>query len=675
MKIAQSFSGLDGEGCGGKIVDDPHHKYILLAASTEGNKQRWWVEKPSGLSTEECLYFLINLPKKLRLFSYFFNYDLTKLLQDVDNQRLYFLFRPETRPNRAKHSRGPMPVSYNGYSLSMQGTKFTIERGTKRTEIWDLGKFFQAKFVAALQEWKIGDAEMWDRMSVMKNKRGTFTLEEFEEIKTYCFSETAAMATLAHKLLDAHDAVGLKLTSFYGAGSSASAMLKLMHIKEQLRPVPDDMIVAVSQAFFGGRFENSVIGAVKDPCYNFDLASAYPYTITFLPCLMHGTWRHVRHRSDIDSCRVSLVKYGLNKKVQVQDWAPFPFREKDGSISFPAHSPGGWVWSDEYLAGERAFPELVQFKEAWVLDSSCDCQPFSDVPKYYRQRCLIGKESKGLTLKLACNSLYGKLAQSIGSAVFNNWIWAGIITAGCRAKILDLFNLYSDRSDILMIATDGLLAKHGIIPPVPRDTGTFDCVKPDGSQAPALGSWEESVMERGCFLARAGIYFPINPNAKDLKKVKGRGVGKSVILHNHKLITDVWERDGLEGKVNVSGVERFCGGKTSISYSPAEGKFTRASGGFDMSLDPPKRVEPAYGEWIERVVSLGFNPMPKRSGVIEGSYAPGEAKRLWLREIEGSETSQVYKKAVQSEEAQAMMAIQLELEEQPDGDWSEMDDD
>ena len=41
---------------------------------------------------------------------------------------------------------------------------------------------------------------------------------------------------------------------------------------------------AIARAFFGGRFENAKVGPVREALWNYDISSAYPYQMTFLPC-------------------------------------------------------------------------------------------------------------------------------------------------------------------------------------------------------------------------------------------------------------------------------------------------------------------------------------------------------------------------------------------------------
>lgn len=669
------YLGIDGEGQG-----RDHHRYVLLAASTEDGKKSWWVDDYNGLSTIDCFEFLLNLPNHAtRAFTFSFNYDLTKILKDLPDDKLYMLFRPELRQRFGKEAmKGPVPIRWNGYRINLQGTKFTLAKGKLRIVIWDIFKFFQSKYVVALKDWKVGSKEMLDRMTLMKDKRAEFDKEKPEDVLAYCLEECRYMAELSRKLVDAHTSAGLKLKSFYGAGSSASAMLLKMGVKEAIVDSPPQMKQAIASAFFGGRFENSVIGKVEGTVYSYDISSAYPYQLCFLPCLLHGRWVETTHRKDLDdpSIRTALVQYGLGANPGINDWGPFPFRTSDGSICFPITSGGGYVWRDEYLAGERLFPH-VQFKKAWVYRCDCDCKPFERIPEYYCERCRIGKEGPGIVIKLGCNSCYGKLAQSVGRGMFNNWVWAGLITSGCRAQALELLGLHKDRSNMLMIATDGIQTRerfHCDVPDKnhsltgnetrikpPRETGTNQTGKP-------LGGWEEKVIDKGVFYARPGIYFPMNPTKEELKEVRGRGVGKGVVLENWKLIVDTWDKHHGKVAASVANVSRFCGAKSSIHRSgkPGAWVYKRADG----MMGPNS---PSYGQWVTRSVRLGFDPKPKRASVNHNG------RTLDLRDISqedfanigGLEMSVPYQKALRSPEAEEMMAAAQELLEQPDSDLAD----
>ena len=538
-------------------------------------------------------------------------------------------------------------------------------------------------------------------MAYMKAHRHEFDKLPFEDVLAYCLKECQFMGQLAQKLTDAHKAVGLELKSYHGAGSSAGAMLTTMGIKEKIIKAPEEMTDAIASAFFGGRFENSRIGTVPGPVFNFDISSAYPYQLPFLPCLEHGEWLWTDNELDLDQTQefsAALVHYGLSPHPQFTAWGPFPFRTNEGSIAFPIESGGGWVWRSEYLAGRAAFPN-VYFRGAWLRTRTCACIPFKRIPEFYTERMRIGKEGPGLVLKLGMNSCYGKLAQSVGNALFNSWVWAGIITGGTRAQILHVLAMHRDRSNLLMIATDGVFTLEDFIDssgrhkdqagkvlpviPTPRDTGTWECEDDPASYAKRLakdpsafrkvrkplGGWERKVAERGIFCARPGIYFPLLPTAKDIDSVKARGVGRASVLEHHARIVSAWENRDRDAAlsdilVELPSVSRFCGSKSSIHRTPhpTEARkwvYTRADGA--GSTDDHQM--PSYGNWIERPVAMTFHPRPKRDGLLE------DGRSLAIRRLPAGTESAPYDKALMSAEAREMIAAELEMLEQPDVDF------
>jgi len=517
-----------------------------------------------------------------------------------------------------------------------------------------------------LEDWKIGTPEMRLNMTAMKDQRSDFDKLDHQAVKDYCFEETRSMAELGRKLIEAHEDAGLKLKSYYGAGSSGAAMLEAMGIKGKIFPAPPDMRDAVASAFFGGRFENSVIGAIREPLDNLDISSAYVYQLAFLPCLEHGTWEHTTRRKDLEKAQAqngALIRYSLGTCPRDEtSWGPFPFRTKDGSISFPSESGGGWIWLDEFIAGERVFSH-VQFHEAWIYSCNCACRPFAQIPEYYNLRLKIGKEGPGIVIKLGMNSCYGKLAQSLGNAIYNSWIWAGMVTSGCRAQILDVMGLHKDKRNLLMIATDGIYTREKIDAPRPLPTKTDGLFPNDKGvlQSKPLGGWEHKAAPKGVFVARPGIYFPLEPTKEEIKSVRARGVGRSVVLESWQIIIDAWEKDGVTGVATVGNVNRFCGGKTSISVSIKNGEavYKRAK-----SKDPTK---PTYGQWIKREVALTFDPMPKRKCINPDGVT------LQLRSFPKNLVSVPYKKAVMgmNKEAMELQAAAQEMLEQPDHDMSE----
>ena len=465
------------------------------------------------------------------------------------------------------------------------------------------------------------------------------------------------MATLCAKLDRAHDAAGVKLTGHYGAGSTASAILKGLGIDKVKKDAPDEMTEPIASAFFGGRFDNSVVGSVPGPLWSYDISSAYPYQIASLPCLGCGQWEHTKRRKDLRAATMALVRYELAPLAQRAPWGPFPFRLTDGSIPYPRASGGGWLHSAEYLAGERLFPKHVRFREAWVYRTTCEHRPFHDVPRFYLERLKLGKEGPGLVLKFGTNAIYGKLAQTKGTRNgklprFHSLLWAGMVTAGTRAQLLDAMGTAKDPRNLLMVATDGIYSRERLTLPAPRDTGTFRLQ--DGSPNPKpLGGWEEKEAPRGLFLARPGIYFPLDPSEEDLQAVRARGLGRAVLYQNWRKIVAAWEAG--EESVTLSNVVRFKGAKSSISV--------RSKGSEEESYE---RADD-YGQWRPIVIGSSFEPLPKREPLKEKRR---DFNPLYLRSFPGI-MSAPYRPGMASLDAESIRAMERETLEQPDADYTE----
>ena len=619
--------GIDGEGQGRFP-----HLYTYLAAVDESGKLSVAVQNDKGLSTEECFDFLLSMPPKSLCFGYAFVYDLTKICQDLPDSDLYKLFHEEKRARLVEGRVIYKPVHFHGYTVNYMNRRFTLSDGKRRVTIWDIFRFFASKFTSALIDWKVADETKLRRMAEMKDQRADFDKLDKGEIHAYCKEECAYLARLGRKLIAAHDDAGIKLKSFFGAGSTASALLDKLCIRDKRGDIPVSMRLPIASAFFGGRFENSVVGPVEGPVYDYDISSAYPYHASLLPCLCCGSWRHSK---TVRNVRTALVHWTSDAGAI---WGALPVRDEKGTIRFPLSGKGGWAWGPEFFAAQRFNPS-VRAVEAWVYETDCDHKPFADLPFYYRERVKLGKDAQGLVLKLGMNSVYGKLAQSKGlNPKYQSWVWAGLITAGCRGQLLDL--VAQDPANVLMLATDGVWTRSKLRPPAPVDTGTGDLPKP-------LGGWEEKVFERGVFAVRPGIYFPLEPTEDELEKVRARGLGRKLLYQQWAKVVHAFER--RKPFVKLSGVSRFVGAKSGF----------RTKGG------QPKRSKD-LGEWIEYPIEVTFNPKPKRERVMrDGTLKP------WAHlDYE----SVPYKRATLSPEAALLAIAQAIAEEQPDADFADMED-
>ena len=644
--------GVDGEG----VEIGGQHRYVLLTWAEDGERGSY-VENASGLTTVQCLDFLLGIPNLAKAFGFAFNYDLTMMLRDLPPDVLYRLFRPELRRRiGSRANRGPMPVQWLGYRLNLMGTRFTVERNRRKRVVWDVFRFYQSAFVKALRNWKTAPAYVIDRIQSMKKRRNEFHANMLPEIREYCREECQLLARLVTQLITAHDACGLDLRAFYGAGSTAGLLLDSWAIGEKKRDASAKkaaMRSAIASAFFGGRFENSVAGIVEGPIYSYDICSAYPYELAFLPCLDHGVWSHTRSEMRMREARAALVEYVLPRGER-RAWGPFPFRDQKGCIIYPGESGGGWVWRQEFLAGERLF-QNVRFCSAWVFEHACDHRPFAAIPRIYLERLRLGKDGAGIVLKLGMNSVYGKLAQSVGRPKFQSWIWAGMVTAGTRSIALDVLGVHRDWENCLSFATDGILTREPLaLLPVPRDTGTSEGAREFGKEP--LGGWDRKVEHRPVFFSRPGVFFPLDPTEEDVDRIRARGIGRKELFEASDRLVSAW-RAGRYGEIELGTLRRFCGAKSSTRPPSLK--------------NPEYRKTDEYGCWVERPVTASMNPLPKRAPLIDRR---GDMALLHVRRFPG-QVSAPYNRAALSPESLELRRAQSCAEEQPEGVADEWEDD
>src|SRR6202007_436578 len=122
-----------------------------------------------------------------------------------------------------------------------------------------------------------------------------------------------------------------------------------------------------------------------------------------------------------------------------------------------------------------------------ILEGYGNESPFEWVPELYAARRELKERGDfgQMVLKLALNSLYGKMAQGVGygngNPKWQSYFWAGAITAWTRAQIMKLITMQTP----LMIATDGVFFSQ------PLDIPTSD----------EIGGWSGSYSE-GFFLLK-----------------------------------------------------------------------------------------------------------------------------------------------------------------------------
>lgn len=532
---SRPFVAVDGEG----ITDHRtnQHDYMLLCIGD----QALHTGKP--LSSAECLKFICDAPAidDALLTSFSFGYDVSMILRDLPAERLARILADKPHQMHTVQYtwwRAPSGVTYGieylprNY-LRICRTKLVRGRdgdhypqaipGTART-IYEAFGFFQCSFAKAIADWQIGTQKERDEIGRMKDTRSAFsgiTAEVFD----YCAMECRLLADLMTAVREVCKDIDLIPRQWSGAGKLAEAL----HEKHNtLRRFPDTknpdrpslaslvshpVLQAARAAYYGGRFEITATGSLP-PVREYDICSAYPAAMRGLPCLVCGKWQRVdaarlrRLERDPTAIYVASASFRHDARARkLQGGAVrlcgLPVRTKQGVLVFPLAGSGVY-WSIE-LRSARKLGAGIKYSHGWQFISRCSHQPFDWVESLYRQRLAVGKSARGIVLKLAINSLYGKLAQRVGRGAYSNPIWAGLITATVRAQLNDA--IAQAPQQIVMLATDAVYSLKPLSLPF-------------GDQ---LGEWEATHHPR-LFVVQPGLYWADPETAGGKRKLKRRGV-------------------------------------------------------------------------------------------------------------------------------------------------------
>lgn len=601
------FCGVDGEG-GGK--DGLGRQYYRLLRAHGGGVDQLLFRDNEPLGAGDCLEFIASLPAGPIYVGYGFGYDSTQILRGLPADRIAAIFAPR-KPDRFHHA-----VYWRNYAIDyLPGQYLSVGRtawrwdaehnkeipytikGSTRTILETLG-FFQGPYVKALEEWDIGSKHVRDKIAGTKKERDQFELMT-PELLTYNKQECRWLAQLMERFRQVCEGVDLVLPAnkWNGAGKLAE-LLHRQHgcpkrtwLEKKLDPWLRD---AAKHAYFGGRAELLRVGGAP-AVYSYDLKSAYPAAMLDLPCLEHGTWEKIdgQAAAGLTEGTVAMVdiEYGHDATTPL---CGLPWRYTDGYLVYPRFGAGIY-WKIEVDAAIRYGTQVRRYNGGWLYHRHCDCRPFDYVAELFAERKRLDRWQKGagIPLKLAINSLYGKLAQRIGGAPYQNHIWAGLITATTRARILDAVGSAADRRDIIAIATDGIYSAS----PLPLDMGD------------ELGNWEESEMGQ-MFFAQAGFYWQREPAGV----TRTRGMSRDNLGTKTRRLEAAWETMTARLTDKAGRVPRYpavrVGNKIFMGL-----KLAHSQGNLDLA-----------GQWVQ----AGFEPKDESKDEFE---LTGEDDELGTRVI------------------------------------------
>jgi len=318
-----------------------------------------------------------------------------------------------------------------------------------------------------------------------------FSIDNYDKIAEYAEKDSNLTARIAWKVVNSFETNEVRMSRPYSPASVAErACLDRCDIptmNDMMRLHYDSATYAWS-AYQGGWFES--VGSGYSPNVQaYDITSAYPHVMWWLPDMTYGEWIGTPYGDE----EPEALEYLENT------WSPYQLSYFEAEVHFPPGMniyPGakkseraGCLMNPRTVYGFFTGDEIKEF-EQWnaeiYIERWCAFIPYADLePDHdvengirYPFRPFIetfygGKlaqdnlkgtpeydAEKRSIYKLMCNSLYGKTCQMIDGKTGQLWnpFYASIITAGCRSRMGEIIRL-NGHENVLAVNTDGIIFK------------------------------------------------------------------------------------------------------------------------------------------------------------------------------------------------------------------------
>jgi hypothetical protein len=522
---------IDGEGWGRDELGRQYYRFMVAANAS--SFQTYLPPQTQGrhcVSTEECLTWIASLQQQYYQWcqhtgkkytppligGFALGYDYAHILTDITAEQLEALL------TSGSYDVPPVQITEDfACRITANNLRIYNSDGDEIASIWDTFKFYQAAFLKVMEAY--AEPDEWKIIERGKERRTDDNHVMQDELR-YCLYECRVHSRAMNALKEGVRKLELPITGWYGPGSLAAAKYRKERTKERFwksdSEQSNEMAVAALRAFVGGRFETTGHGWLPK-MFSHDIRSAYPASMKNLPCLKHGRWvQSTQPEADmLNNLAVGEVTWHCVNPPG--GWGPWPMRRSMKFQELPIWPFDGnsWLWSPEFRAGRFLTADYTVHR-AFVYKRCCSCTPFPWVPALYDLRKeyeALGREIEAKVVKLILNSLYGKLAQSVGKPPLPTWIWAGLITQSARTQLLDAIR--TDPEHCVMVATDAVYSTV----PLHLDFG------------PGLGQWDGPDEYGRCLVIQAGFW-----KDYDNDKVKTRGIAKKYVEPLWPVFESLW---------------------------------------------------------------------------------------------------------------------------------------
>lgn len=458
--LARPFIGWDGEGENYFTVTSDgtcrvRHRYILF-----GNSLHNYISG-KGLATEDCLNLIIQTEQEFPdAFHVIFagEYDVNMILKDIE-WRHFFILKTYNR------------VRWRGFRIEhIPHKRFVISKNGVTATIFDTFGFFHARYITALEKFKIGTEAQREKIKAGKELRGQFNWSNFNFILEYWKEEIGLFPLLMDEVRELCYDAGLLITQWHGPGALASYMLRVNGISKWMSDesmVPVEVKLARQYAFAGGLFMSWLCGLWDDDAWMYDVNSAYLYAASLMPRLDNGKWQRTDARTIDENCPLFglyHLRYDGGRQPHRradQQIHPLFYRDKRGELTWPERVEG-WYWGPE--ARNAIATGKCKVLEAWVYQDD-GTKPFEIVHEYFRRRRVLQQAGNPAekTIKWGLAAWYGQFSRRVGwdkkrrLAPRSHQIeWAGFMTSYTRAMVFKAASYAADRGGLVSIDTDGV---------------------------------------------------------------------------------------------------------------------------------------------------------------------------------------------------------------------------
>ncbi|MGI0074155.1 MAG: DNA polymerase [Nitrosotalea sp.] len=393
------------------------------------------------------------------LFCYNLQYDAECIMKLLPSE----VFDPYRKKKQLR-------FEYKNYTITYIPKKqFKIQKGNHTVSLYDIAQYYGNVPLADAYSEHIKKPLDQDYLKTKKIRKN-FSLRHYfrhkKPIRRYCTTDCILTKDLAEHWLDTF----FGAYGFYPANWVSSGYLAEKVLIHNEIPIPffNDTLYDIQklawESFYGGRFELIQRGFIGQ-CYLYDINSAYPYALTFLPDITDGKWIGTRKINPGSALGFFHIRAQIDYSVKI---APFPFRTKNNRIIYPTGEFETFVTLEELKAitGDPKIKYKIIDSYQFIPNVNCQypCKKF--IIEQYDKRMKLKKQGnkQEVAIKIILNSMYGKTAQRVNNQMGNlfNPVIASYITGFARAQLYKFVKDHQLEKYVVAFATDSIACRKKI---------------------------------------------------------------------------------------------------------------------------------------------------------------------------------------------------------------------